>query len=823
MLSRRLVRVFGASPGDVAAEREALGRVVGKLQETLGRQLDVTIELVRWETHTWPGFGEDAQDVVNSRIGEYDIFVGIMWKRLGTETRRAASGTVEEFTRAYERWQTHRRPHLMFYFSRAKFFPDGRDEMANLGAVLDFKQALKDKGGLLGEYEGVGDFEEQVHRDLYSEITSYLREESQVDAAEAASETGVFDVPTLADVVPRDTAMDQLRKLCETNPVVAVEGLPGSGKTFLVADSLRLAENAASTLWYDAAAGSTLDDAMSWLASEVELSGMSDLSKAKELVHHLVVADRRLVIDDFHLARPGSFAPLLEAAGRTNRPVRVIVISRAYVDMPASIARAPRHTVSGLNSEEIAAMLALRGLDDAPQRWVRGLETKVAGLPLAVTLFASAVSEFGRDGDELLAGTMMGDDRLKALFNEVLAGLPDEGRRLLRFLSVASGPFDRAVVRMAANRLELQDREHAFESLQRAHLVESYTTSRWTVHQLIAAFSHAALSDPEIERFHSSFGNHYLRLGSEWPNQPLDDEVFAFRVTACRHLQSAGRHRDSQKLLSRLARTAKAHGHYDSFAGLCEVELDDPLRDPWMDYHYAHCCVILGDIAAAINVLGAHPVEVVENSNLRLSQTRLHAEALLGVGQDKHALELLTQAQSSLEHEVSAGVWAQAKGAEARIRLRLSQPAKVAAIATELLGQAQRNRDGLGAAIGFTHMGLARLAQQKPQEAMGSLEEAVERFRVEDHRRGLSWALAGLAQARIAVDGPVEAILPIRESLRIRADMAECSPEYLEFLQRLRSDFPFRETPALVLEETERVGRRLEAERRAFHRQRARN
>src|SRR5512132_2172722 len=37
---------------------------------------------------------------------------GIMWNRLGTPTGDAASGTVEEFDRAYRRWLTHKQPKL---------------------------------------------------------------------------------------------------------------------------------------------------------------------------------------------------------------------------------------------------------------------------------------------------------------------------------------------------------------------------------------------------------------------------------------------------------------------------------------------------------------------------------------------------------------------------------------------------------------------------------------------------------------------------------------------------------------------------------------
>ena len=68
----------------------------------------VLLELVRWETHVAPSLGSDPQDVVNRQIGEYDLFVGIMWKRMGTPTALATSGTEEEFNGAYELWQQNR-------------------------------------------------------------------------------------------------------------------------------------------------------------------------------------------------------------------------------------------------------------------------------------------------------------------------------------------------------------------------------------------------------------------------------------------------------------------------------------------------------------------------------------------------------------------------------------------------------------------------------------------------------------------------------------------------------------------------------------------
>jgi hypothetical protein len=114
---RRYLRVFLASPGDVDEERTRMARVIRQLNNTIGESEEVTIDLVRWETHAWPGFGEDAQAVINGQTEPGDIFVGILWRRIGTATNRSVSGTVEEFERAYRLWQETERPSIMLYFS----------------------------------------------------------------------------------------------------------------------------------------------------------------------------------------------------------------------------------------------------------------------------------------------------------------------------------------------------------------------------------------------------------------------------------------------------------------------------------------------------------------------------------------------------------------------------------------------------------------------------------------------------------------------------------------------------------------------------------
>jgi hypothetical protein len=154
----RKIKLFVASPGDVKEERDRLEELVGELNRTIGSTNDLYVELVRWETHARPGFGADAQDVINTQIEPVDIFVGIMWTRFGTPTNRAASGTEEEFERAYNMWKISGQPKILFYFNKSPFFPRDVDAVSQLQKVISFRQTLQERGGLVWEYQSPDEF-----------------------------------------------------------------------------------------------------------------------------------------------------------------------------------------------------------------------------------------------------------------------------------------------------------------------------------------------------------------------------------------------------------------------------------------------------------------------------------------------------------------------------------------------------------------------------------------------------------------------------------------------------------------------------------------
>ncbi|MDZ4348195.1 MAG: hypothetical protein U1A22_01490 [Xanthomonadaceae bacterium] len=127
----------------------------------------MTFEVLKWETSARPGFDRDAQAVINSQIpNDYDVFLGIFWSRLGTPTSRAASGSVEEFERAYARFRTSGiAPEIMLYFKDAPIAPSKLDG-AQLSGLQEFKASLAGRGGLYSTFEDQAGFEASLRAHL---------------------------------------------------------------------------------------------------------------------------------------------------------------------------------------------------------------------------------------------------------------------------------------------------------------------------------------------------------------------------------------------------------------------------------------------------------------------------------------------------------------------------------------------------------------------------------------------------------------------------------------------------------------------------------
>jgi hypothetical protein len=166
-MTAQIHKCFIASPGDTIKEREICTKIINEINRSIGQSYNFRIDTLKWEENTRPSVGEYSQKIISEQIGnDYDIFIGIMYKKFGTKTKSADSGTEEEFNNAYDKYKKSEDVEIMFYFN---------DEPTKLSQVDTdqyekvklFKRKIADLGVYYWNYDGFENFEENLRNHLY--------------------------------------------------------------------------------------------------------------------------------------------------------------------------------------------------------------------------------------------------------------------------------------------------------------------------------------------------------------------------------------------------------------------------------------------------------------------------------------------------------------------------------------------------------------------------------------------------------------------------------------------------------------------------------
>jgi hypothetical protein len=161
--------VMTATPGDVQEERTIIREVLHEWNATHSKASQVVLMPIAWDTHAAPSMGERPQEIINKQIlRDCDVLVAVFWTRIGTDTGKAPSGTVEEI-----------REHLaegkpaMLYFSNTPIKP-GSVESAQYEALRAFKKQCQSQG-LIEEYGTLDEFRHKFTRQLQTVIQGSLQ------------------------------------------------------------------------------------------------------------------------------------------------------------------------------------------------------------------------------------------------------------------------------------------------------------------------------------------------------------------------------------------------------------------------------------------------------------------------------------------------------------------------------------------------------------------------------------------------------------------------------------------------------------------------
>lgn len=178
--------VFVAWPGDNDKARDRAFRVIGALDRYFHQHHGVRIVAKDWKTHARPA-GGNAQTNINNAVGTYDIFVGLLWTRLGMNAGRGKTGFEEEYAIARKQW-ARRKSSLMVYLRTASPPKLAAIDAAQLQAVRDFVARIQKRyQALYWTYGTVAEFERLLRQHLEDEIHARLKLSTTPTAAPAAA------------------------------------------------------------------------------------------------------------------------------------------------------------------------------------------------------------------------------------------------------------------------------------------------------------------------------------------------------------------------------------------------------------------------------------------------------------------------------------------------------------------------------------------------------------------------------------------------------------------------------------------------------------
>ncbi len=200
--SKKHIRVFLASPGDLQEERVAAKAIVDHINKMLSDFEGYHVDLIGWED-TLPQYGR-AQAVINQDLVTCELFVGMLWERWGTPPSKDGSytsGFEEEYDIAITSRRENNRPEICLFLKDIdpKLL---RDPGEDTKKVLAFRENLIASKEI--KYEPFKDVRE-FERKLMLAIVAYVQRLIKADREKQQTE----NQSTPSEPFPSSQVQDQ--------------------------------------------------------------------------------------------------------------------------------------------------------------------------------------------------------------------------------------------------------------------------------------------------------------------------------------------------------------------------------------------------------------------------------------------------------------------------------------------------------------------------------------------------------------------------------------------------------------------------------------
>ena len=203
----RVFNVMIASPSDVASERSIVREVIYEWNAVHSEEKNIVLLPVGWESHSSPEMGARPQEIINElTVDRCDLLVGIFGTRIGTDTGKYDSGTIEEIET-----HIHSGKPAMLYFSN-QLGDSGSFEAEQYTELMKWKEYYRSRG-LCESYDSDSDFRKKFSRQLQIKMNQHEIFRFRVEEIDSGLEISKpkSNIPQLSDetkVLLKDASQD---------------------------------------------------------------------------------------------------------------------------------------------------------------------------------------------------------------------------------------------------------------------------------------------------------------------------------------------------------------------------------------------------------------------------------------------------------------------------------------------------------------------------------------------------------------------------------------------------------------------------------------
>ena len=163
----KVFNVMIASPSDVASERSIVREAIYEWNAVHSEKENIVLLPVGWESHSSPEMGARPQEIINEQtVDKCDLLVGIFGTRIGTDTGKYPSGTIEEIEDHIKSGKP-----AMVYFSN-QLGDSGNFEAEQYTELMKWKEYYRSRG-LCESYDSDADFKDKFSRQLQIKVNQH--------------------------------------------------------------------------------------------------------------------------------------------------------------------------------------------------------------------------------------------------------------------------------------------------------------------------------------------------------------------------------------------------------------------------------------------------------------------------------------------------------------------------------------------------------------------------------------------------------------------------------------------------------------------------